>query len=588
MRFYIIACFVFLFLSTCTKPTRFDIGFKEPENPEPVNEKNWDLISGDLQTSFASIDTSYARDMPPALSNKNSWTGTGWKGEKIHTKILLWSSQDHASVNWQFSEFINADGKILPPESFNIRIVRYLLTDEFLNGCGARNPDTIKARLVGDILEPVSTFNLHGKSTRPLWISVQIPRNADPGNYKGQLSIHYQSDSSQVFEMNICVQDRLLPPPADWSFHLDLWQNPFAVARFHNIPLWSQEHWDLLKPVLKMLADAGQKCITTSIVYKPWGGQCYDTYESMIEWIYNSSGKWEYDYSIFDQYVELAMECGIKKQISCYSMVPWGNTLRYFDQDSSKYISKQIRPGSEEYEYYWQSFLFDFRAHLQEKGWLNKVSIAMDERRLEDMQKLISFIQETAPEFKISLAGGYYPEISDDLDNLCIFIHPETDKKLIAQRKDKGQITTFYTCCTRPEHPNNFTFSPPAENAWMGWHAAAQGYSGFLRWAYNSWVKDPLMDSRFKTWPAGDTYMIYPGPRSSIRFERLREGIQDYEKIRIIKEELEACGIDEDMETLKELENFLKNINLSNLEVKPASYWVISGKKLINRISNSK
>ena len=28
--------------------------------------------------------------------------------------------------------------------------------------------------------------------------------------------------------------------------------------------------------------------------------------------------------------------------------------------------------------------------------------------------------------------------------------------------------------------------------------------------------------------------MIYPGPRSSIRFERLREGIQDYEKIHIL------------------------------------------------------
>lgn len=53
---------------------------------------------------------------------------------------------------------------------------------------------------------------------------------------------------------------------------------------------------------------------------------------------------------------------------------------------------------------------------------------------------------------------------------------------------------------------------------------------------------DPLRDSRFRTWAAGDTYSIYPGPRSSIRFERLVEGLQDCEKIHILREELAAKG----------------------------------------------
>ena len=73
-------------------------------------------------------------------------------------------------------------------------------------------------------------------------------------------------------------------------------------------------------------------------------------------------------------------------------------------------------------------------------------------------------------------------------------------------------------------------------------HAVAGGYDGYLRWAVNSWTADPLRDSRFRTWAAGDTYSIYPGPRSSIRFERLVEGIQDCEKIRILREELTTKG----------------------------------------------
>jgi hypothetical protein len=43
-----------------------------------------------------------------------------------------------------------------------------------------------------------------------------------------------------------------------------------------------------------------------------------------------------------------------------------------------------------------------------------------------------------------------------------------------------------------------------------------------------------MKDARYSTWSAGDTYFIYPGG-TSIRFERLIEGIQDYEKIQVLK-----------------------------------------------------
>ena len=85
------------------------------------------------------------------------------------------------------------------------------------------------------------------------------------------------------------------------------------------------------------------------------------------------------------------------------------------------------------------------------------------------------------------------------------------------------------------EFPNTFTFSPPVDAVYLGWYAMAAGYDGLLRWSFTSWVRDPLHDSRFRSWPAGDTYLVYPGARSSIRYERQVEGIQDAEKIRILR-----------------------------------------------------
>ena len=47
---------------------------------------------------------------------------------------------------------------------------------------------------------------------------------------------------------------------------------------------------------------------------------------------------------------------------------------------------------------------------------------------------------------------------------------------------------------------------------------------------------------RFRSWAGGDTYLVYPGARSCIRFERLIEGIQAHEKINILRQEFEKKG----------------------------------------------
>ena len=114
-------------------------------------------------------------------------------------------------------------------------------------------------------------------------------------------------------------------------------------------------------------------------------------------------------------------------------------------------------------------------------------------------------------------------------------------QEVFARRKAEGKKTTIYTCCSTHK-PNTFTFSVPAEGAWYGFYVAQSSYDGYLRWAYNSWVKNPLHDTRFRQWPAGDTYMVYPYGRSSVRFEKLVEGIQAREKVRILREEFTEKG----------------------------------------------
>ncbi len=489
------------------------------------------------------------------------------------------------NVHCSASDLTDNKGNTISSENINSFFVRYVMTDVFGKGCGRRKPNDFDSSIVADVLDPIPYLNIEEKTTRPVWITIDVPKNTEPGNYFGKVIINAQNQKEAIIQIQLKVQDNILPDPSEWDYHLDLWQNPFAVARYHKVELWSDKHFELLRPLMEMLANAGQKCITSSILHRPWNGQTFDPFESLIKWKKNNDASWSYDYSAFDNWISFAMDCGITEQINCYTMIPWGNKFTYLDESIGRDTVIITIPGTLEYEELWTPFLQQFVEHLQTKGWYEKTTIALDERTVEDMQKMIAFVHSVAPELKLSLAGGYHPEVNDEFFDLCVASKHIIPLEEIQARSKKGFHSTFYACCAEP-YPNNFTFSPPAEGVYQGWYAASKGFTGFLRWAYNSWVENPLTDSRFRSWPAGDTYFVYPGAKSSIRFERLREGIQDYTKIKILKNELQAINTEEANSKLRQLDNFLSTLNISDLKDTPAEKFVNEGKALLEKLSD--
>jgi hypothetical protein len=119
-----------------------------------------------------------------------------------------------------------------------------------------------------------------------------------------------------------------------------------------------------------------------------------------------------------------------------------------------------------------------------------------------------------------------------------------------------AELQLFMFCCNPPV-PNNFVFSPPIEGRWIGWYIMAHKYNGFLRWAYDAWPEDPARDARHGYWPAGDCFMVYPGGKSCVRFEKMREGIVDFEKLRILRDATRKSNNLKAKEKLKEIDDSL-------------------------------
>ena len=496
-------------------------------------------LSAQVTVSWGSIDKRYPVEVSAEIKPIKNPSLTAWKGERVNMQLVVANTAEEQEIAFTFSDLADKKGNIIPAINIKGGIVEPVIADSF-TGCSNHAIDAHGNFPTADRITMTSPAKIGKNAMRGLWMTLQVPRDIAAGTYNGKVTVT-AGGKSDVREYKVKVLESTLPEPKDWRFHLDLWQNPYSVARVHKVELWSAEHFAALRPYMEKLASAGQKAITATLINKPWNGQTLDPFGSMVTWIKRADGTWLYDFTIFDRWVEFMHECGINEEITCFSMIPWRLSFRYYDQATDSHKEIKCAPGQKEYTEFWGNMLKAFSAHLAEKGWLDKTFISMDERNMKQMQAAIKVIRDYAPGIKISLAGYYHPEIEKDLWDYSVNYqgHKKFPEGIVERRRSEGKKSTYYTCCSA-EYPNLFTFTDPADCEYIALHCLQIDVDGYLRWAYNSWTEDPAKDARFRSWSAGDTHVISPGNTSSIRWERLIQGIQSFEKWHIMMESAKA------------------------------------------------
>lgn len=508
----------------------------------------------DLLVSWTSKNIHYAQDARPDIARATTDTTiTVWKGERAGISAIIYSSTNLGNTRVRLTEWKN--GKHIVNASQGMaRFINYVTTDNY-QYCGY-HPTTLAPYQVADVIDHDVAHPLTEGTAHPVWCTLEVPQELEAGRYDTRLQVVDAQTNKTLRELrlHINVVNRQLPSPSEQQVHVDFWQQPYAVSRYAGVERWSQAHIDSLKPYLRLLARSGQKVVSAILFYEPWGDQSHDKFSPMVQTTKCRDGAWHYDYSVFDRWVSLCEECGISKQINCFSMVPWDMSFRYYDETLQRDVDLKTTTSSAEYKELWTAFLKDFAAHLKRKGWYDKTCIAMDERGLGNMLDAYRVAQEAVPGMKMALAGSYHKELVDKLYDYCIGYGEAFSPEELAARKAKGWVSTTYTCCSNTE-PNLFSNSLPAEAAFLPVYCVANGFEGYLHWSWMNWNDQPLTDTRFRLFAPGDTYLIYPGARSSVRYERFIEGVAMAEKIRILRQEYEQQG---DTEALSRLNAIVK------------------------------
>ena len=174
-------------------------------------------------------------------------------------------------------------------ENIRTGFVRYVITDELnkdgLGACGYRNSADFDSTLVADVIDHITpTLTLPANSTQGGWISVNIPQGTKAGKYTGTVTV--KADGTTLSELKLNLQVKtvlcLLLPNG-----LSIWIYGRTLMQYPVTTMWnrSAKTFRFDAPIDELYADAGGKVITASIMHKPWNGQTYDAFESMVTWL---------------------------------------------------------------------------------------------------------------------------------------------------------------------------------------------------------------------------------------------------------------------------------------------------------------
>ena len=545
------------------------------------------LLSGGLHSappacggSFVELTKSYRPgDAAMAMTMKDRQRNAyAWRGERVNWQILLWAGDQPVQAEVSSGDLTSAEGYRLPAKQVRLDFLKFIR----MNTRDGYATDPTWVEHVPDMLNGAGPVAIAKDRLQPLWIGVDIPRDARPGVYRGEVSVR-MGTTALAFPFAIKVLPITLPAVKDWSFDVNYWTHPQATLHYYlgckchgedaskwthkgcADLMWSDQHLAWYKPTLELLRDAGLKTITVNLVKDPWRSsymlkeeqaQTNYSYDEMIRWRRKADGSFAFDFSAFEKYVGFCMNLGIDKRIECFSMLPWisgkFSGVTCFDESTQSELIHQFKSW-DEYAQVWSAFMKEFVPVLVKHGWFEKTRIGADERGLGNMvhvRKILDQFKYRGKALQVSAAANRTHAFDDSVGSIAMHggtkmvVNDKWTEKQFTDwataRRAKGLSSSWYTCTGT--YPGNFGNSRPAESLFIGWYSARLQADGYLRWAVDSWNDNPTESTDHKVYETGDTFQIYPGDRdakvaftrSSVRFELFRQGIVDHEKIQVL------------------------------------------------------
>ena len=420
-----------------------------------------------------------------------------------------------------------------------------------------KNYITTESGIFPDPLIPIKDGTVTAASCtwRSVWISVKLPKDCPSGKYKIEVCFIDSNSNTEKTSFNINVQNVSLPEQkllfTQW-FHCD------CIADAHGVPIFSEEHWNLIEKYMRLAAEHGMNTILTPTVTPPLdtaiGGERPTV--QLIE-ITRKNGEYSFDTSRLVRYIKLALDCGLKNFEIGHLFTQWG----------AKFAPKVMAHTENGYEriFGWDTDAINdegYSAFLQKlvpailetfktlgisrERLLFHVSDEPNIRDIEAYKKAESILFPLIEGCKHIEALSPLEYYTEGLVSSPVVATNRIEPYLEAGVKD---LWCYYCCSQCVDTSNRFFAMPSARNRIIGIQIYKHNIVGFLHWGYNFYYSqhsirkiDPFaVTDADEAFPSGDAFSVYPYGNEvipSLRQKVFANALEDVRLLCLLEEKI--------------------------------------------------
>ncbi len=385
-----------------------------------------------------------------------------------------------------------------------------------------------------DYLMPDRQMNMDKGMFQSVWLTISIPCTAVAGGYYGNVTVR-----SGQGEQSLPVHLRVYPfsLPAERHLKVTEWYNTGNFEKLHGVEGKYSDAWfDMLGKYAENMAAHRQNVFQVSM--------------NSIDISLSSAGELAFDFSRFDQIAQVFWDTEQMDYLETGFLAKFGEgawfsteiVLKDFRVQSEKTGEEIILPGKDIIP----SLLPEFERHLRRKGWLKKTLFHIqDEPTLRNVmawRELSAYLHGYAPDL-IRIDAIETTNLFDDIEIAV----PKLDylgawHDTYRKASREGTEIWFYTVgiYQANSYPNKTIDMPVMDNRILHWLNYRYDLSGYLHWGWNQWTENPYTDVGMHI---GDGWHVYPvkgGVLNSLRWEQMRNGLQDYEYFWMLEKKTEA------------------------------------------------
>lgn len=402
-----------------------------------------------------------------------------------------------------------------------------------------------------------------GASTVPVWLIIQAPKDQAPGWYTSSLSVQANGKKFTV-PVQVLVTGLTLPDAKDFSSAVGLTHSPETLAAHYKVGMWSEAHLRLMEKTLALMGQVGNDVVHVPILLSAVGGTgksgTHFNWQPMVRWLKTPHGL-RPDLSIVEKYLDAYVKhCAPPRAISLYI---WGASSakehadayegrRIPSRENVKYSpplvevidpqtnasEKVLAPaiGEEGSEQFWKGLLDAVRALVVRRGWSERVIMLALGGDIRPGQKTAELVRQWAPyarwDFLSHFSGDPAPQdgkmIATGGMEVGVMEWPRAAASLRLPDFE-ARVQKPYDFLELPtDRWQHQEYSPPLISRTMTANWGNIGRIGLDFWQARTSKGAPRSTSFFShiealTVPGPD------GPVPTVRFQMLREGVQDAE-----------------------------------------------------------